>query len=47
MYAVIEGSFISLHDLKTNTTSDLVSLVDIRDVGVHFQSVIALKAYHS
>ncbi|KAM5541328.1 hypothetical protein V8D89_004882 [Ganoderma adspersum] len=31
VYAVIEGSFISLHDLKTNTTSDLVSLVDIRD----------------
>ena len=34
VYAVIEGSTISLHDLKTNTTRDLVSLVDIRDVGI-------------
>ena len=47
MYAVIEGSFISLHDLKTNTTSDLVSLVDIRDVNIHFYYVMAPKAYHS
>lgn len=32
VYAVIEGSSISLHDLKTNTTQELVSLFDIKDV---------------
>ena len=31
VYAVIEGSSISLHDLKTNSTNELVSLFDIKD----------------